>query len=345
MKFHETHFEEYISSVETYDLHPELNELRNKFPPSITQIGNLIVYGPSGVGKYSQVLYFIKKYSPSELKYDKRITLQNEKQVFIYRISDIHYEIDMEMLGCNAKIIWHDVFQQIVDIISLKPDHAGIIICKNFHKIHKELLDIFYSYIQQYNHPSLNIQLKFILITEHISFIPNSILNSCRIVPVDRPSRDSYDKMIKTWNFNQLVDVEPVTIPENINENDILNIKEIFMCSILKDGDEPPKEIFNMVCDAIIKEMMNPKKMVIAEFRDYIYDILIYNLDATECIWYILTEIIQSGAIGDKSVPEILEKLHSFLKQYNNNYRPIYHLESILFYIINRIHGYPEIKL
>ena len=30
----------------------------------------------------------------------------------------------------------------------------------------------------------------------------------------------------------------------------------------------------------------------------------------------------------------IMEKMYVFLKQYNNNYRPIYHLESIFFYII-----------
>jgi hypothetical protein len=28
------------------------------------------------------------------------------------------------------------------------------------------------------------------------------------------------------------------------------------------------------------------------------------------------------------------------LKYYNNNYRPIYHLESILFYLITKIHAY-----
>ena len=31
---------------------------------------NTIIYGPTGVGKYSQMLYFLKKYSPSSLKYE-----------------------------------------------------------------------------------------------------------------------------------------------------------------------------------------------------------------------------------------------------------------------------------
>ena len=48
------------------------------------------ILGPSGSGKYTQALRFIKKYSPSELKYDKRITLNNDKYKYIYRISYIH---------------------------------------------------------------------------------------------------------------------------------------------------------------------------------------------------------------------------------------------------------------
>ena len=31
---------------------------------------------------------------------------------------------------------------------------------------------------------------------------------------------------------------------------------------------------------------------------------------------------------------------HFFLKYYNNNYRPIYHLESIFFEIVSHIKGY-----
>ena len=119
MKFYETHYEEYINAVEEYNLHPEFEALINSSPKNISQFGNLIIYGPSGVGKYSLMLNMIKKYSPSELKYDKKMTLQTEKQQYVYRISDIHYEIDMSLLGCNSKILWHEIFLQIVDIVSV----------------------------------------------------------------------------------------------------------------------------------------------------------------------------------------------------------------------------------
>jgi Cdc6-like AAA superfamily ATPase len=117
MKYYDTHYEEYIQSVKSHNIHPELKEVFDQFPKTIKEFGNIIVYGPCGSGKYSQVLFLLEKYSPTHLKYDKRITVNTEKQSYIYRISDIHYEIDMGLLGCHSKLLWHELFFQIVDII------------------------------------------------------------------------------------------------------------------------------------------------------------------------------------------------------------------------------------
>ena len=184
MKYYETNFEEYIYSVEKQNIHKELIPLIKRFPQTIENFDNMIVYGPSVVGKYSQVLHFLKKYSPTNMKYQTSITIENDKKKYSYNISDIHYEVDMALLGCNSKVLWHSIYQNILDIVCLKPCKVGIIVCKNFHLIHGELLEIFYSYIQQYNNPYLAIKIKFILITENISFIPENILNICYTLPV-----------------------------------------------------------------------------------------------------------------------------------------------------------------
>ena len=203
MKFYETHTEEYISSVQRYNIHPELEPLYDKhFPKVIDRLDNMIIYGPSGAGKYSQVLYFLKEYSPSHLKYEKKMTIQNEKQTYIYHISDIHYEIDMSLLGCNSKLLWHEIYQQVIDIISAKTEKSGIIVCKYFHEIHSELMENFYSYMQKNN--AITIDLKFILITEEISFIPDNILNCCEIINISRPTKTSYVKCLKNKLPNKL---------------------------------------------------------------------------------------------------------------------------------------------
>ena len=90
----------------------------------------------------------------------------------------------------------------------------------------------------------------------------------------------------------------------------------------------------------IIMEMKNHSKISMAGFRDLIYDMLIYNLDVAECIWYILYYFIQNETIRNCDMSDMLDRCYVFLKYYNNNYRPIYHLESILFYFIVKIYHY-----
>jgi hypothetical protein len=317
MKFLETHFEEYINAVSKHNLHPKLEKSMNNIPSSIDKMGNLIFYGPSGVGKYSQMLNTIKRYSPSELKYEKKLSVTYDKKQYVFKISDIHYEVDMSLLGCNSKLLWYDIHQQIVDILSTKTEKNGIIVCKEFHNIHSELLETFYSYMQENNSSLINI--KYIILTEEISFIPDSILNCCQIIHLARPTKAMYKKCIKP------------KLSANVNVENIVNIKHLHVN--LTDLTQP----YKIICDKILKEMINVNELNFLNFRDLLYDIFIYNLDITDCIWYILTNLIQLNKIKQSELSRILLKTYSFFKYYNNNYRPIYHLESYLYYLINTL--------
>lgn len=378
MKYYDTHYEEYIQSVKTHNIHPELKEVFDQFPRTIKEFGNVIVYGPCGSGKYSQVLFLLEKYSPTHLKYDKRITINTEKQSYIYRISDIHYEIDMGLLGCHSKLLWHELFFQIVDIISMKTEKHGVLVCKNFHMIHSELLEVFYSYIQHSTKLMPNMCIRFIIITEHISFLPNNILNCCEKIAVSKPTKQNYIDILLSGQpprdtfspviprtstptidvddddseeehdicphelfIRQITETYPVITLEQYHqakntinemaEKNVLNLKELRLLTHTTP-ENLPKDIFNIICDNIIEEITNSQTLVFTTFRENLYDILIYNLDITECVWYILTHFIRIGVITDTT--EILSNTYTFLKYYNNNYRPIYHLESILFYLL-----------
>ena len=332
MKYYETTCNDYIQSSKSHDIHPELAHF--KTPDSINKLGNIIFYGPSGVGKYTQFLRTIEKYSTHKLKTEK-ISVITEKQTYTYHISDVHYEIDFALLGCESKKIWNECFFQIIDVISAKKEKAGIILCRNFNAIHSELLDVFYSYIQHCR--TLSIHIVFSILTEHISFIPNSILQCCKIVPVKRPDVQHYKtilaKDIPRWCQRKTPSQEIEVSPDSI-----LNLKELRSLS-----KNYPKDVFNIICDNIICEMRNHKTLKILNLRDHLYDILLYGLDITECLWYILYYFVEEGQLTDASIlSEILYKINSFLKYYNNNYRPIYHLESIFIYLITRIYQYNE---
>ena len=82
---------------------------------------------------------------------------------------------------------------------------------------------------------------------------------------------------------------------------------------------------------------MNIDNNIYIELRDRLYDIFIYNIDVTECIWFILKHLIQNNYIKSENVNDILIYSYNFFQFYNNNYRPIYHLENFIFYLINKI--------
>ena len=128
MKFYETHFEEYINENNRINLHPKLEKIYERFPATLSALKNVIFYGPNGTGKYTQMLKSIQKYSTTELKYERKISVTYNKQQYFFKISDIHYEVDMSLLGCNSKLLWHEIYQQIIDIISAKPQKFGIIV-------------------------------------------------------------------------------------------------------------------------------------------------------------------------------------------------------------------------
>jgi|TARA_B110000967_G_scaffold45228_1_gene45429 DNA polymerase III delta prime subunit len=319
MKFLDTHFDDYIQSSTDISLHPKLQKIYSNFPQDINKLHNLIFYGPSGVGKYTQFLNAIQKYSPSELKYEKKLTVLYNKTNYCFKISDIHFEIDMASLGCNAKILWHDIYSNIIDVISSRVNKIGIIVCKNFHKIHSELLECFYSYIQQNNK---SIKLTYIIVSESVSFIPDNIINNFHIISVPRPSKTQYNKILDK------------KLPANYNVKQIHNIKCISTKTI------PFTVNIHNYVEQLHQLMMDPANIKFGQFRDIIYDIFIYDMEIGTILWMLLKKCINNNNILSNDISDVFIDTYAFLQYYNNNYRPIYHLEKYLYNLINKIHGF-----
>jgi DNA polymerase III delta prime subunit len=319
MKFHETSFEDYLISNKRINLHPKLEKLYKSLPRNIEGLKNIIFYGPAGVGKYTQMLTLINRYSPSQLKYEKKLSVTYNKNTYFFKISDIHYEIDLSILGCHAKLLWNDVYTQIIDIIMVKKYKIGIIVCKNFHEIHIELLDSFYSYMQTM--PFGAISLKFIILTEAVSCIPDNIRNCCKIIQVTRPSRIQYNKCFNNKLKTQLVLQE------------IKNIKDVHS-EILK-----PIQPYEVICNNIYMSIINKEGFNFHILREQLYEILVYNLNVDTCIWLIIERLINESKIKKHDLLIILAEVYKFLKNYNNNYRPIYHLERMAINLIQIIHS------
>ena len=356
-KSHILHFDDYLQKNKKHSMHPKLCVLYKKFPSTIHNLKNLIFYGPSGVGKYTQMLSCIQKYSPSELKYEKRLTVHFNKEQYLIKMSDIHFEIDMSLLGCNAKLLWNEIYSQIIDVIISSSSHnqVGIIVCTHFHKINSELLDNFYSYMQGIN----STRLKYILISEHVGFIPDNIMHNCKIIHVPKPTASNYNKCSNASHTSVASPATPATTNKNIilpqttdsysSLHFTIPITPPTMTKTIKCEQQRECELANCfphesLCNVILDNLKNPDNLKFLAFRDILYDILIYNYDVGECMWYILNDLINCGLLQINDLSDILIETYTSLQYFNNNYRPIYHLENCMYNIISRIHGYGVIK-
>ena len=95
---------------------------------------------------------------------------------------------------------------------------------------------------------------------------------------------------------------------------------------------------YKIICDCIIDNLINYQKIVFCKFRDLLYDMFIYDINIGDSIWYILDMLSKKGIITVVNISVVLTKTYEFFKYYNNNYRPIYHLENYFFTLIKHIY-------
>ncbi len=307
----ETFFSNIINAKQ-YNINNKYNSFINCICISgnLQAIPNLILYGPSGVGKYCEALKIIQYFSPSKLKYEKKMVINSIKNDHIIKISDIHYEINVENLTCISKQLFNDIYKNIIDSIESSHSKEGIILIKNFHVIDDELLEIFYSYMQKILNS--NITIKYIILTEHISFINKNILDICDIL--------YYNKLTKSNILKKLKNKKNIDSIKQINDTTIANLN-------------------NKICDNLVHIILN-NNIDYNVIRNLLYDLLIYNLNINESIFYIIENVIRlKPDLNNDFISNIFFKTCDFFKYFNNNYRPIYHMENYILYMVDLIHN------
>ena len=137
---------------------------------------NTIIFGGENSNKTTAALNIIRAYSPSNLKYKRKIELEVNGENYYFNISDVHFEIDFELLGTNETSIWNEFIIHVLSIIETKLSKLNhFILCKNIHTMKDELLQIFYTFIRNKN-------ISFIFTTQHVSFLPYTLKSKCNII-------------------------------------------------------------------------------------------------------------------------------------------------------------------
>jgi hypothetical protein len=337
VKYHETTYEDYISEISKCNFHKELQHVIGN-ETTIEDMTNYIFNGPCGIGKYSQALLLISRFSPSKLKYEKKVHLTINKNEYTFKISDIHYEVDFLTMGCNAKIVWTEIFNTIVNIVLSNGINNGIILCHNFNHISAELLDIFYSYIQQIFY--LPINLRFIFLTERISFLPIRIINNAMLINIGRPNKVNINK--RFGKHSNIVDnLKELYLPnveykqsEQVQSEQSEQQSEQSGQSEQSEQSEQSGQSEYKIVDELIMMITDQTTFKISQLREILYDLLTYDIKMYDVLNTIIMRLIENSILDLEKLPELMNDMHICMYQYNNNYRPIYHLENMIVKIV-----------
>ena len=262
------------------------------FPTNINDLNYIILYGPYKSNKYKYALSIINKYSKKQLKYQKKCYITINNKEYIFKISDIHIEINMEHFQYSSKNLWEELITQIENIAFSNNNETFIILCKNFHKISKLYLDDIYTQIKHNIFRNKTNIFKYLILTESLSMIPYNIINISTVI--------SSKSILTLSTFNK---IEYET--KHIN---------------------------------ILLSIIRTKKLEIPILRNALYDILSYNLDVAKCFQIIIENLVLEYKLDDETINNIYINYFKYISLYNDNYRPIFHLERIILYFMTIIH-------
>ena len=71
------------------------------------------------------------------------------------------------------------------------------------------------------------------------------------------------------------------------------------------------------------------------ELRELLYKILVFNIKIHDFLYELLVVLIKNEYIVFSQINNVLKEYTKFVSKYNNNYRPIYHIESYIVSLIN----------
>ena len=156
---------------------------------------HFIYYSCNNYVNYCECMRNLTSISNTLLKYSRKTNIIYNNEEYFFNISDVHIEIDFELLGVNEYNIFFELFNHVKDNIILNKK-IFFIVCLHFNSIKKELLDVFYNFM---NEPSI----KFIFLTTNLSFMNNKLFKNAIIKKCKGEELSKYNKGYET-NIKEL---------------------------------------------------------------------------------------------------------------------------------------------
>lgn len=135
---------------------------------------------------YLFVLEQLKMKSPSQLKYIRKTNITNHDNEYNFITSDIHIEVDFELLGVNQYSVFFDLYKHVQNNLLFNKT-VFYIVCLHFNDVHNELLHVFFTFMN-------NSRIRMIILSNKISFMPSNLLKHMKIQKHKGVQLSNYNK-------------------------------------------------------------------------------------------------------------------------------------------------------
>ena len=111
--------------------------------------------------------------------------------------------------------------------------------------------------------------------------------------------------------------------------------------NFLKGAHIDVKEItdkLDVIVEELYYEMVNHTRIHFNDIRTKLYNLLVFNHSLTEYVEKMNNKIIMSIDLSINQCDSLIIANQNFLFYFQNNYRPIFHLESYFYTLLKIIH-------
>lgn len=191
----------------------------------LSEADHYVLYGKNPMESYVYCLKQLETLSPSALKYSRKTMIEHQGQELAFSMSDVHVEVDFAILGVNEYTIFFELFRHISENVVLNHKNRRLyIVCLHFDNIKKELMDVFYNFLDQQN-------IVFVFLVKHISYVHPYILKRAAVKKIKSNVLTKYDD-----RFTSRIDAMIPHIVEN-NEWSLFQWREkLYELLILNDN-------------------------------------------------------------------------------------------------------------
>ena len=175
------------------------------------RVPNLLIYGANDDENYKTFIDYIDSFSPNNTTKRLRINMLSGYDISIKK-GNLHFELDMDMIT-NTKV-WVELYDHIRDIIIAKKMNRCILLLKNFQRISLDILETFYSMLEDTDGGKLS----FVILTRSITFINQSIQKRFVVV---KPKCKSGNSLHESYKIVCDHIVKFIVTIDDINYHDI----------------------------------------------------------------------------------------------------------------------------